>query len=107
MRRFVGEFRYWLMRMWRRRRVVRVEGPLEKIGGRWLMRIPLTVGGDVLLATVTGIRQIKDDILEIELPDLLVKNLKLKEGQHLFVHNATGEFTFEWYPNGSASSTPN
>jgi hypothetical protein len=104
-RRLIGNMQYWLTRQWRRRRVVRIEGPLEKVGNRWLMRIPLTVGGDVLSAPTQGIGQIKNDILEIELPDQLVKNLNLKEGQHLFVHNATGEFTFEWYQNGTPRTT--
>lgn len=103
MRSLIGHIRYWLVHLWRRRRVVRIEGPLEKIGERWLMRIPLTVGGDVLSATTSGIGQIKDGVLEIELPNQLVQNLKLKEGQHLWVHNATGEFTFEWHPNAQAS----
>ena len=107
MRSLIGHIRHWSVRLWRRRRVVRIEGPLEKIGERWLMRIPLSVGGDVLSATTSGIGQVKDGILEIELPTQLVQNLKLKEGQHLWIHNASGEFAFEWNPNDKADKAPN
>lgn len=102
----VGTVRYWLTRQWRRRKVVRLEGPLEKIGERYLLRIPLDVGGDVLSETTRGIGQVKNDVLEIELPDQLVQNLKLKEGQRLLVHNATGKFTFEWTANAPQPERP-
>ncbi len=105
--RLIGHIRFWLLRLWRRRRVVRVEGPLERIDGRWLMRIPLTVGGDVLSATTAGIGRVKGDMLEVELAERLVQNLKLQDGQRLLVHNATGEFTFEWHPGDSAKVAAN
>jgi len=107
MRRLIGHIRNRLLRLWRRRRVVHIEGPLEKIDGRWLMRIPLNVGGNVLAATTAGIGRIKDDILEVELPERLVQNLKLQEGQRLLVHNATGKFTFEWSPTEGPAKAAN
>jgi len=83
--------------------IVRIEGPLERVDDRWLLRIPLAVGGAQLVASTRGIGEIKGEILEIVVPDNLVRNLKLKEGQHLWVHNKDGKFTFEWHPSNDAA----
>jgi hypothetical protein len=83
--------------------IVRIEGPLERVDDRWLLRIPLAVGGAQLVASTRRIGEIKGEILEIVVPDNLVRNLKLKEGQHLWVHNKDGKFTFEWHPSNDAA----
>jgi hypothetical protein len=77
---------------------VHIQGPLEFVDGRWLLRIPLGVGGQELAACTSSISIIRGDVLEIELPKKLVRNLRLKEGQHLRVNADGGQFTFEWEP---------
>jgi len=79
-------------------KTVRVEGPLERIGDHWLLRIPLAVGGAQLAFSARGINEIKGDILEVSVPENMIRDLGLKEGQHLLVHNQDGKFTFEWAP---------
>lgn len=80
---------------------VQVEGPLELIGGRWLLRIPLDVGGRQLISLTEGIATIVGETLEIQLPENLVRNLSLKEGQHVWVTSNGAEFSFDWEPEVS------
>ncbi len=87
---------------------VHVQGPLELADGRWLLRIPLAVGGRELIACTRGISEVRGDILEISVPENLVRNLKLKAGQHLWVNSDGGKFAFEWEPEtGSKSENSN
>jgi hypothetical protein len=78
--------------------LVRVEAALEQIGGRWLVRIPLATGGNELALYTREVSEVKDDTLEVQLPEDLVRNLGLKKGQHLWIHNDGGRFSFEWEP---------
>jgi hypothetical protein len=75
---------------------VRIQGPLELIDGHWLLRIPLAVGGQQLVPLTRGIAEVRDDVLVITLPENLVQNLGLREGQHLWVNSENGELSFEW-----------
>jgi hypothetical protein len=42
--------------------IVRIEGPIERSGDRWLLRIPLSVGGAQLASCTRGIGEVKGDI---------------------------------------------
>ena len=77
---------------------VRVEATLEHIAGRWLLRVPLATGGDKLALYTRGTSEIKGEVLEVKLPENLVRNLGLRDGQHLWIHNEGGRFSFEWEP---------
>ena len=99
----VGAYRFvrHLLTLRRRKREwatnrIRITGPIEHVGDRWLLRIPLTVGGAQLIASTRGIARVSGETLEIEIPERLVHELNLKDGQRLYVNNDNGEFTFEW-----------
>jgi|AmaraimetFIIA100_FD_contig_121_87551_length_5012_multi_5_in_0_out_0_2 hypothetical protein len=77
---------------------VDLQGPIELIEGRWLMRIPLVAGGAQLLSSTRGIGRVVADVLEIEVPAKLIKRLGLRDGQTVSVHNKGGKFTFNWDP---------
>jgi hypothetical protein len=66
------------------------------------MRIPLNVGGSALLESVRGAGKVNGEILEVELPETLVRNQGLQEGHRLRVHNEDGKFTFEWEPRSAS-----
>jgi hypothetical protein len=78
---------------------IRFEDQIEHIEDRLLLRIPLASGGQELALFARGTSEIKGDVLEIRLPENLVRNLSLKEGQHLWTHNQRGRFSFEWEPD--------
>jgi hypothetical protein len=81
---------------------VHLQGPIELIEGRWLMRIPLAAGGARLLSSTRGIGRVIADVLEIEVPAKLIKKLGLRDGQTVSVHNKGGKFTFNWDPGEKA-----
>ncbi len=79
-----------------------LQGPIELIEGRWLMRIPLAAGGAQLIHATRGIGKVVADVLEIEVPGRLIKTLGLRDGQTVSVHNKDGKFTFNWDPGEKA-----
>ena len=77
---------------------VRIDAALEQGDDHWLIRIPLTTGGNDLALYTRGISEIDGDDLVVRVPENLVSNLGLRAGQQLWIHNEGGRFCFEWEP---------
>ena len=76
-------------------KVISLEGPVEKIGNKLLLRIPLEVGGLDLLDYTRKIGSVVDDDLVIIIPDSLAERLNIKEGNVVNVNNKDGKFNIE------------
>ena len=72
--------------------VVSLQGPVEKIGGKLVLRIPLSAGGEELIQCSRGISEIEDDFLKIVIPDWLAAKLAISEGSLVQVDNREGKF---------------
>jgi hypothetical protein len=72
--------------------VTSLSGPVEKIDGKLVLRIPLEVGGNELVACSKGIGEINGECLSIHIVDWLAKKLGISEGSTVVVDNANGKF---------------
>ncbi|MFZ0212983.1 MAG: hypothetical protein WBE20_13615 [Candidatus Acidiferrales bacterium] len=72
--------------------VVSLKGPVEKVGGKLVLRIPLAVGGEELIQSARGISSVEGDYLVIEIRDWLAEKLGITEGSWVHVHNTDGKF---------------
>ncbi len=69
-----------------------LEGPIEKIDGKLVLRIPMEAGGFDLVDCARGIGEVKGEFLEIVIPDWLAEKLYLSEGSLVGVDNQNGKF---------------
>jgi len=72
--------------------VVSLKGPVEKVNGKLVLRIPLVVGGEELVQCSRGISSIEGDDLVITIPDWLAQKLGIGQGSWVHVDNHDGEF---------------
>jgi hypothetical protein len=73
-------------------KVVSLEGPVERIDGRLMIRIPLNAGGDVLAPLCRKIGHIDEDCLTVEIKPWLAEKLRISEGSLVIVDNLEGKF---------------
>ena len=71
---------------------VSLKGPVEKVDGKLMLRIPLAAGGEKLIESSRGISSVEDDYLVIEIRDWLAEKLGISEGSWVHVHNTDGKF---------------
>lgn len=71
---------------------VSLRGPVEKVDGKLMLRIPLLAGGEKLIESSRGISSVEDDYLVIEIRDWLAEKLGISEGSWVHVHNTGGKF---------------
>ena len=69
-----------------------LSGPVESIGGKLFLRIPLAAGGSELVACSGGIGKVEGEFLSIEIMDWLAQKLGISEGSLVTVDNANGKF---------------
>jgi hypothetical protein len=69
-----------------------LQGPVEKIDGKLVLRIPLAAGGDEFVACSRGISEVKDGYLIVEIQEWLAGMLRIEEGDLVSVTNANGKF---------------
>ena len=72
-----------------------LEGPVEAIEGKLVLRIPLAAGGNELIECSRGISEIVDDYLQIVIQDWLAKKLLLEAGCHVTISNKDGKFNIQ------------
>ncbi len=71
---------------------ISIEGPVERINGNLMLRIPLSVGGDRLAAR-SKIGRIEDDYLCVIIQPWLAEKLRIDAGSLVVVDNLNGKFT--------------
>jgi len=71
--------------------IVSVQGPVEKIEGKLVLRIPLEAGGSELIGCSRGISQTEKDYLKITIPEWLAGRLRIGAGSLVSVDNRNGK----------------
>ena len=71
--------------------VTSLEGPVQKIEGKLVLRIPLDAGGRELIECSRGISEIEGQFLQITIPDWLAGMLRIDEGSRVYVNNRNGK----------------
>ncbi len=69
-----------------------LQGPVERIGGKLALRIPLAAGGDSFVECSKGISEIEGEYLKIIIPEWLSGMLRIDEGSWVSVDNENGKF---------------
>jgi hypothetical protein len=69
-----------------------LQGPVEKVDGNLVLRIPLAAGGEEFIECSRGISEVKDGFLVIEIKRWLAGVLRIEEGDLVSVNNADGKF---------------
>ena len=69
-----------------------LQGPVEKIDGKLVLRIPLEAGGSEFIDCSRGISEVEGNNLKIVIPEWLAGMLRIDEGSVVSVDNANGKF---------------
>ena len=72
---------------------ISIEGPIELVDGKLVLRIPLSAGGDRLAPLARGIGEVDGDVLKVIIQPWLADNLRVGAGSLVFVDNVNGKFT--------------
>jgi hypothetical protein len=72
--------------------VISLEGPVERIDGKLVLRIPLEAGGDQFIECSRGIANVDGEYLNVIIPEWLANKLLIEEGDLVSVSNANGKF---------------
>jgi hypothetical protein len=73
-------------------RKLSIRGPLEVVGGRMLLRIPLDAGGAELAPLAKGIGRVEEGFLNVEIQPWLAEKLGIRAGSVVAVDNLEGKF---------------
>jgi hypothetical protein len=76
-------------------KVTSLRGPVEKIDGVLMIRIPLGAGGSELQKSCRGISEIEGDFLKIIIQNWLAEKLGLRDGSIVAVDNQEGKFNIQ------------
>jgi hypothetical protein len=71
--------------------VTSLEGPVERVDGKLVLRIPLQNGGRELMECSRGISEIEGEFLRITIPEWLADMLRIDEGSRVYVDNRDGK----------------
>jgi len=71
--------------------VTSLAGPVEKIDGKLVLRIPLEAGGREFIECSRGISTVDGEFLNIEIPEWLAGMLRIDAGSRVFVDNRNGK----------------
>jgi hypothetical protein len=71
---------------------VSLEGPLESIDGKLVLRIPLEAGGNKLAPFARGISEIESDYLKVIIQPWLAEKLRVSADSLVIVDNKNGKF---------------
>jgi hypothetical protein len=70
-----------------------LQGPVEKIGEKLFLRIPLEAGGDEFIECSRGISEVKEGFLVVEIKEWLAGLLRIEAGDIVAVANDNGKFS--------------
>jgi hypothetical protein len=68
-----------------------LQGPVEKVDGNLVLRIPLAAGGEEFVECSRGVSEIKDGYLVIEIKEWLAGVLRIEPGDLVSVNTADGK----------------
>ncbi len=71
--------------------ITSLQGPVEKLDGKLVLRIPLDAGGNELIQCSNGISEIEGDCLKITIPEWLAGVLRIEAGSLVSVDNKNGK----------------
>jgi hypothetical protein len=71
--------------------IISLQGPVEKIEGKLVLRIPLEAGGSQLIECSRGISEVEKDHLRITIPEWLAGMLRIDAGSIVSVDNRNGK----------------
>jgi hypothetical protein len=74
-------------------KIVSIEGPVEFVDGKLVLRIPLWAGGDTLAPLTRGIGQVEGGDLVVMIKPWMAKQLRIEAGSLVVVDNVNGKFT--------------
>ena len=69
-----------------------LEGPVEVVAGEWVIRIPLSAGGDKLAPLAAGIGTTDGENLTVVIKPWLAEKLGIGPGSFVVVDNSEGRF---------------
>jgi len=69
-----------------------LEGPVEKIDGKLVLRIPMDAGGSEFVDCCRGISEVQEGFLIVEIKEWLAGKLRIEEGDLVCVSNENGKF---------------
>ena len=72
--------------------VTSLQGPVENVGGKLVLRIPLAAGGSQLIESSRGIGEVDGECLKVTIPDWLAEKLGIHAGGQVSVNNFDGKF---------------
>ena len=84
-----------------------IEGPAEIVDGHLTLMIPLSVGGDKLVALARGIGHVNGENLLIVLQPWLAQKLEIGPGCLVVVDNANGKLTITRSDANDTEASPN
>jgi hypothetical protein len=82
---------------------ISLEGPVELVDDRLMVRIPLAVGGDKLAPLAKRLGKIDGEYLNVTIPRRLAKKLKIQPESIVSVDNRKGKFNIS---TGAANDHP-
>ena len=71
---------------------ISIQGPVELIDGKLVLRIPRSAGGDALAPLARGIGRIEGQNLVVVIEPWLADNLRIGEGSLVIVDDVNGKF---------------
>ena len=71
--------------------LVSLQGPVELVDGKLMIRIPLGVGGDKLAPLARGVGTVEGEWLIVTIPPWLAEKLQVGAGTRVVVDNADGK----------------
>ena len=73
-------------------KIVSIQGPVEKIDGKFILLIPLAAGGSDLVTCSRGIGTVEGENLKVTIPDWMADKMGFSEGTLVNVDNQDGKF---------------
>jgi hypothetical protein len=72
--------------------VTSLPGPVEKVDGKLVLRIPLFAVGGGFTGCSSGISDREGDFLKVEIQEWLAGLLRIEERDRVTIHNTHGKF---------------
>ncbi len=75
--------------------ITSLQGPVEVVDGKLMLRIPLAAGGSHLVEAARGIGEVDGESLNVTIPDWLAEKLGIQAGNQVSVSNRDGKLNIQ------------